>query len=174
MKEGSGKDKGRSADLMIFDPEHLPFQTEHLCAYLRELGEGENKSEEERKLGEKVEEKGRTMRERRGETMFFELREYRIKGGKRARWVKLMEEKIIPFQMSKGMVAVGSFVATEEPDLYVWIRRFESEEECERLYEEVYESDYWKNVIKPEADEMLDVEKIRNIRLEATPKSVIR
>ena len=80
--------------------------------------------------------------------MFFELREYRIKGGQRERWVKLMEEKIIPFQMSKGMVAVASFVATEEPDLYVWIRRFESEEERDRLYKEVYESDYWKRCYK--------------------------
>ncbi len=42
--------------------------------------------------------------------MFFELREYRIKSGKRGKWVKLMEEKIIPFQVSKGMVVVGSFV----------------------------------------------------------------
>ncbi|MBN2060429.1 MAG: hypothetical protein JW882_08430 [Deltaproteobacteria bacterium] len=51
--------------------------------------------------------------------MFFELREYRIKGEKRERWVKLMEVKIIPFQMSKGMVAVGSFVAVDELDFYV-------------------------------------------------------
>jgi hypothetical protein len=106
--------------------------------------------------------------------MFFELREYRIKGGQRERWVKLMEEKIIPFQMSKGMVAVGSFVATDKPDLYVWIRRFESQEESDRLYKEVYESDYWRDVVKPEADEMLDRETIKVTRLEATPKSVIR
>jgi hypothetical protein len=111
---------------------------------------------------------------REGETMFFELREYRIKGGQRERWVKLMEEKIIPFQMSKGMVAVASFVATEEPDLYVWIRRFESQEERDRLYKEVYDSDYWKDVIKPESNEMLDRERIKVTRLEATAKSVIR
>ena len=106
--------------------------------------------------------------------MFFELREYRIKDGKRDRWVKIMEEKIIPFQMSKGMVAVASFVAKEEPDLYVWIRRFESEDEAKKLYKEVYESDYWKNKIKPYADEMLDRERIRVVKLEATPKSVIQ
>ena len=53
--------------------------------------------------------------------MFFELREYRIRDGKRDRWVKVMEEKIIPFQISKGMVAVASFVAKEESDLYVWL-----------------------------------------------------
>ena len=106
--------------------------------------------------------------------MFFELREYRIKDGKRDRWVEVMEKKIIPFQVSKGMVAVASFVAKDEPDLYVWIRRFESEEEAERLYKVVYESDYWKNEIKPFADEMLDRERMRIVKLEATPKSVIQ
>ncbi len=55
--------------------------------------------------------------------------------------VKLMEEKVIPFQVSKGVVVVGSFVAMDDPDLYVWIRRFDSEEEAERLYKEVYHSD---------------------------------
>jgi len=106
--------------------------------------------------------------------MFFELREYRIKDGKRKRWVKLMEEKIIPFQISKGMVAVGSFVALDEPDLYVWIRRFENEEEAERLCKEVYESEYWRTEIKPESDEMLDRDRMRITRLAATDKSVIR
>ena len=106
--------------------------------------------------------------------MFFELREYRIKDGKRSRWVEVMEEKIIPFQVSKGMVAVASFVALDEPDMYVWIRRFESEEEAARLYKDVYESDYWQNEIKPLADEMLDRERMRIVKLEATPKSVIQ
>jgi len=106
--------------------------------------------------------------------MLFELRQYRIKGGQRKRWVKLMEEEIIPFQVSKGMVVIGSFVGEEEEDLYVWIRRFEDEKERERLYNEVYESDYWKNEIRPAVDEMLDRETMKVIRLEATPKSVIQ
>jgi hypothetical protein len=106
--------------------------------------------------------------------MIFELRQYRIKGGQREKWVKLMEEEIIPFQISKGMVVVGSFVSQEEGDLYVWIRRFENEEERERLYKEVYESDYWQNELRPQVDEMLDRETMQVTRLEATPKSVIQ
>lgn len=106
--------------------------------------------------------------------MLFELRQYRIKGGQRERWVKLMEEEIIPFQVSKGMVVIGSFVGEEEEDLYVWIRRFEDEQERERLYNEVYESDHWKNEIRPQIDEMLDRETMQVTRLEATPKSVIQ
>jgi hypothetical protein len=106
--------------------------------------------------------------------MFFELRQYRIKDGKRERWVKLMEEDIIPFQISKGMVVIGSFVGEAEDDLYVWIRRFRNEEERERLYKAVYESEYWQNEIAPQAQEMLDRDRIVITRLEATPGSVIQ
>jgi hypothetical protein len=106
--------------------------------------------------------------------MFFEFREYRIRDGKRQDWVDFMENEIIPFQTSKGMVVVGSFVGEEESDLYFWIRRFESEEQRIRLYEAVYESDHWKNVISPRVGEMMDRERIVVTRLEPTPRSVVR
>jgi hypothetical protein len=106
--------------------------------------------------------------------MFFELRQYRTKEGQRENWVRFMEEKIIPFQIAQGMVVIGSFVGQEEEDLYVWIRRFESEEQREALYEKVYQSDYWKNEIAPLVGDMLDREKTLVTRLEATPKSVIQ
>ena len=106
--------------------------------------------------------------------MFFEHREYRIKDGKRDLMVKMMEEEIIPFQVSKGVVIVGSFISMDDPDIYVWIRRFDNEEEAERLYKEIYDSDYWKNEIGPQVGEILDRESIRVTRLEATPRSVIR
>ena len=46
--------------------------------------------------------------------MFFELREYRTLPGKRDDWVTFMEELVIPYQMSKGMAILGSFVAQDE------------------------------------------------------------
>ena len=106
--------------------------------------------------------------------MFFELRQYRTKPGQRQNWVKLMEEEIIPFQVAKGMVILGSFVGEEEDDLYVWIRRFESEEDRKKLYQAVYESDHWKNDIAPKIPAMLDRDKIVVTRIEATPKSVLQ
>lgn len=106
--------------------------------------------------------------------MFFELRLYRTKPGQRDQWVKFMEEVIIPFQISKGMVVSGSFTGQQEEDLFVWMRRFESEEERVKLYEAVYQSDEWKNEISPKVEQMLYREKIQVIRLEPTPKSVIR
>jgi len=106
--------------------------------------------------------------------MFFELRRYRIKDGKRDQWVQFMEDEIIPFQISKGMVICGSFIDQENPEVYVWIRRFEDEADKERLYAAVYESDQWKNNLSPRVGEILDRETIQVTRLEATPKSVIQ
>ena len=105
--------------------------------------------------------------------MFLKLRQYRTHPGQRNNWVKYMEEIIIPFQVSKGMVIVGSFVGEQEQDLYVWIRRFESESERERLYEAVYQSDEWMNNISPKIPEMLDRDKIVVTRIEPTAASVI-
>jgi hypothetical protein len=106
--------------------------------------------------------------------MFFELRQYHVRPGQQKSWVKLMEEEIIPFQAQKGMVIIGSFVGEQDDSVYVWIRRFENEEERERLYAAVYETDTWKNDIAPRVGKLLDREKMVVTRLTATPKSVIQ
>ncbi len=106
--------------------------------------------------------------------MFFELRQYPVRPGQRDNWVKCMEEEIIPFQTKMGMVVVGSFVGEQDESVYVWIRRFADEDERKRLYEAVYQSDYWKNEIAPKVPAMIDREKIKVTRLLATPHSVIR
>src|SRR3954454_14262046 len=101
--------------------------------------------------------------------MFFELRQYRTLPGKRDAWVKIMEERIIPGQTAKGAVIVGSFVGAEEDDLYVWIRRFESEEQCKAFSATYYGSDDWKNELQPLAGEMPDRSGTVITRIEATP-----
>lgn len=106
--------------------------------------------------------------------MIFELRQYRTRPGQSENWVKFMEEVIIPFQTEKGMVIVGSFTGEQEQDLYVWIRRFASEEERVKLYDDVYQSDRWKNDIGPKVGDLIDREQIKVTRLVATPKSVVQ
>ena len=105
---------------------------------------------------------------------FYELRQYHVRPGKMAEWVKIMEEEIIPFQVKMGMVILGSFVGEEDESVYVWIRRFESEPERKRLYDAVYQSDYWKNEISARVGTMIDREQIKVTRLVATPHSVIQ
>ena len=103
--------------------------------------------------------------------MLWELRQYHIRDGKKDECVSLMENEIIPFQVSKGMVILGSFTGEEDENIYIWMRRFENESERERLYKEVYDSDYWKDEIGPKIPELMDREKINVTRLDPTPLS---
>jgi hypothetical protein len=106
--------------------------------------------------------------------MLFELRQYHIRPGKMAEWLELMEGEIIPFQISKGVVVAGSFVGEDDDSVYIWIRRFENEEHRQQLYEAVYESDHWKEVIGPKVPELMDRSKIQVTRLNPSTTSVIR
>ncbi len=85
-----------------------------------------------------------------------------------------MEQMVIPFQISKGMVVVASFVGQEENDLYIWIRRFEDEDELERLHEAVHGSDKWQNEISPKVPSMMDRSRQVVRRIKTTSRSVIQ
>ncbi|MBL8697076.1 MAG: NIPSNAP family protein [Alphaproteobacteria bacterium] len=107
-------------------------------------------------------------------TAFYELRQYRIRDGQMERWVAFMEEKIIPFQTARGMTIVGSWTDPAQPDHYVWMRRFESEEQRKALWAKVYEDPLWAAEFRPLIAEMLDREKMVVTHLRATPKSPMR
>src|SRR4051812_14019122 len=63
----------------------------------------------------------KTVASKKGQFMLFELRQYRTKPGQREKWAKFMDDVIIPYQSSKGMVVIGSWSGEAEEDLYVWI-----------------------------------------------------
>ena len=105
---------------------------------------------------------------------FYELRQYKVLPGKLEGWVKVMEEEIIPFQVAKGMVITGSFGGETDPSVYVWLRRFESEEQRVALYAAVYESDHWKTKIAPRVPEYLDRSAIVVTRIVPTAKSTVQ
>ncbi len=105
---------------------------------------------------------------------FYELRQYKVLPGKVEGWVKMMEEEIIPFQVAKGMVITGSFQGETDPSVYIWLRRFESEEQREALYKAVYELEFWKTEIAPRVPEYLDRSGIVVTRIVPTPKSTVR
>ena len=105
---------------------------------------------------------------------FYELRQYKVLPGKIDEWVKIMEEEIIPFQVSKGMVVCGSFQGETDGSVYVWLRRFESEAQREALYKAVYESEYWKSKIAPRVANYLDRPNNVVTRIVPTPKSTVQ
>jgi len=103
---------------------------------------------------------------------FYELRQYKVLPGKMDAWLELMEKEIIPFQISKGMVILASYRGEEDDSIYIWLRRFESEEAREKLYAAVYESDHWKNNIAPRIPEVMDRSAVQVTRLTPTAASV--
>lgn len=105
--------------------------------------------------------------------MFYEIRRYQTQPGCRDEWVRYMEGVVIPFQASKGMDVTASFIDEEDPDGYVWIRRFPDEARRVALYAAVYESDRWNNEIGPAVKELLIPEKSVVTRVVPTPASAL-
>ncbi|MFE3205852.1 NIPSNAP family protein [Embleya sp. NPDC059237] len=101
--------------------------------------------------------------------MFYELRRYRTRPGRRDEWVRYMEQVVIPFQTSKGMTVTASFTDEEDPDGYIWIRRFDNEVQRVELYAAVYDSDHWNDVIDLVVKDLLIVEKSVVTRAAPTP-----
>ena len=54
------------------------------------------------------------------------------------------------------------------------LRRFESEAERARLYDEVYGSDYWKDDVSPRLTSMLNREAMLVTRLMPTEMSILQ
>ena len=105
---------------------------------------------------------------------FFELRTYKIYPGKMEKWLKYMEETIIPFQVSKGMIIHGSFTVDSDKNTYVWIRRFKDKIHKEKLYKNVYESSEWLDDISPNVKKLVEIEKIVVENLFSTDLSVMK
>ena len=108
---------------------------------------------------------------RRDNMAFYELRQYKVRRGKMKEWLKIMEEEIIPFQVSKGMVITGSYQGETDDSVYIWMRRFRNEAERKRLYKAVYESDTWKNEISPRIPKLLNRDKAIITRIVPTKRS---
>ena len=122
---------------------------------------------------------------------FFELRIYKVFPGKMKQWIELMENIIIPFQVSKGMVIHGSFQENsfdrfflrdnerqmeklDNRNLYIWIRRFESLEHKEDLYKKVYESEKWIKDIGPKVNKLIDRNTIVVHNITSTSLSIMK
>ena len=105
---------------------------------------------------------------------FYEVRQYEIRPGKMAEWLKMMDEEIIPYQVARGMVIPAIFHGETDDSVFIWLRRFESEEERERLYKTVYEDPIWVNEMSPRVGQLINRETISVQRVLATPMSMLR
>ena len=102
--------------------------------------------------------------------MIVEVRSYRIKPGKRAEFIKLFETRAVPALRKYGMKIVGPLLDVENPNKFVFLRSFPSIEDRERLKDDFYGSEIWKNELEPFAMPLLDSYDV--ILCEASPGCV--
>ena len=50
-----------------------------------------------------------------GVVLFYEIRRFQARPGRREEWVRYLEQTVIPFQESTGMSVSASFVDEQDP-----------------------------------------------------------
>ena len=122
---------------------------------------------------------------------FFELRIYEVYPNKMSDWVEFMNKEIIPFQEERGMEINGTFImnssdqffeesgerkmhSEKKESTYVWIRRFQGQDQKNKLYKAVYESNEWIEYYRPKVSEMINLNSIIVHNLSATDMSLLK
>src|SRR5262245_41243155 len=88
--------------------------------------------------------------------MIVEVRSYRIKPGRREEFIEFFEKRSIPALRSHGMKVLGPLLDLENTNKFVWLRSFPSLEERDRMKDEFYEGELWKNELEAIAMPMLE------------------
>lgn len=103
--------------------------------------------------------------------MLLEIRTYTLHPGKRPEFVAWFEEEVAPAMEAAGMTILGSFVATDDEDVFVYLRQFVDEEERDRLTATFYASEAWLSDMKERA---LALESGYEVRMaQSTPRSAM-
>ena len=95
----------------------------------------------------------------------IELREYRIQTGKKEQWLTWMHEEILPYQRSKGMKIIDTYINKGDNgfDYFVWLREFDDEASRQRIHQATY-NEHWIQNIRPKVFELIDEHSI-SVRL---------
>src|SRR6185369_4062598 len=88
--------------------------------------------------------------------MIVEVRSYRIKPGRREEFIKFFEARAVPALRSHGMKILGPLLDLENPNKFVWLCSFPSLDERERIKDDFYEGELWKNELESIAMPMLE------------------
>lgn len=88
----------------------------------------------------------------------FEVRVYPVREGGMNEWVEFMHDRVKPFIESQGMKVEAMFRGMEDPNRYIFIRRFDDEAHRDALYQAVYGSEDWEKNYKPTVRRLVDVE----------------
>lgn len=102
---------------------------------------------------------------------FYEIRRYCAHPGRRDELVQLMDDLILPFMTENGIQVTASFIDADDPNTYIWIRRFDNESDRIARYEAVYEHPDWTTVLGPKVLILMDAAAAVVNRVVATSSS---
>jgi len=103
----------------------------------------------------------------------IEVRIYTIHQGRREEFVKLYDEVLLPAQRQFGLEVLGQFISLDDDQTFIWLRRFDSQQERQRKWDEFYGSDLWRNQLGPRANPLMqDTSNV--IAVQPTPGSAIQ
>ena len=88
--------------------------------------------------------------------MIIEMRTYKTKPGKRARFLEIFRTKSMPAHADIGMKILGPFPSIEDHDTFFFMRGFPDLASREPMKAKFYDGDLWKleleNVLMPMLD----------------------
>ena len=102
--------------------------------------------------------------------MWFEIRRETAQPGRGQELAQWMEQQVIPLHQAGGMTVVGSFVDADDPDAFVWIRRFEDAEDRQAIVERVHQDPAFEAEVGARSRELLAGEAV-TVRLVPTAGS---
>lgn len=92
----------------------------------------------------------------------IEHREYKIKPGKTEQWLNWMHEELLPYQKSKGMRIINTYIHHDPDgtDYFIWLREFDDECSRKEIYALTYNT-WWIEKIRPKVFELIEENAIK-------------
>jgi quinol monooxygenase YgiN len=88
--------------------------------------------------------------------MFVEVCTYRVKAGRRSEFMRFFETKAVPAIRAEGIRVLGPLVDRENPNRFVWLRSFPSDETRDQMKGAFHRSAAWVDELQRIAMPMLE------------------
>jgi hypothetical protein len=80
--------------------------------------------------------------------MIIEMRTYKTRPGKRAKFIEVFRARSIPAHTEIGMKILGPFISVEDPDTFFFMRGFPDLPSREPMKAQFYEGELWKGELE--------------------------
>ena len=80
--------------------------------------------------------------------MIIEMRTYKTRPGRRAKFLEIFQAKSIPAHAEIGMKIIGPFLSLDDPDTFFFMRGFPDMESREPMKAKFYEGELWKTELE--------------------------